>query len=218
MEHLVLNWEAAARSAALLAAAAALGLVLHFVAYRLLGAVLQRRPSLLVLDGVLIAKTRGPMRLIVPLLTVRAAHPLATPVLPSGWRETGATVLYVLLALAVGWLLGRLVEVVQYALTRHLDLEAEDNLLARQHTTQIGFILRIVIVGIVLLTLAAVLLRFEGFRQIGTGLLASAGIAGIVLGFAAQRTLGDLIAGIQIAVTQPIRIEDVVVIEGSGGG
>ena len=119
--------------------------------------------------------------------------------------------------LAVGWLLVRLVDVVQYALTRDLDIDAEDNLAARRRTTQIDILRRLIIVGIVLLTTAAVLLRFEGFRQIGAGLLASAGIAGIVLGFAAQRALGNLVAGIQIAITQPIRIEDVVVIEGEWG-
>jgi small-conductance mechanosensitive channel len=215
MDDFLLTWPLA-HAAVLLAAAALLGLVLHFVAYRLLAAVLQRRLALLVLDGVLIRKTRAPMRLILPLLTVRAALPLARG-LPAEWLAVGAAALYVVFVLAVGWLLIRLLGVVQYALTRDLDLEASDNLFARQRTTQIGILRRIAVVGIVLLTLAAVLLRFEGFRELGTGLLASAGVAGIVLGFAAQRTLGNLIAGIQIAITQPIRIEDVVVIEGEWG-
>ena len=216
METIFSDWGPLLRSGVLLAAAAALGLVLHFVVYRLVGAVLRRRVSLLVLDGVLLQKTRAPMRLIIPLLTVRAALPLA-PGLPPDWRAAAAATIYVFLILAVGWLLVRLVDVVQYAMTRGLDIEAADNLVARQRTTQIGILRRIAIVAIVLLTLAGVLMRFEGFRELGAGLLASAGIAGIVLGFAAQRTLGNLIAGIQIAITQPIRIEDVVVIEGEWG-
>ncbi|MEP0547359.1 MAG: mechanosensitive ion channel family protein [Rhodothermales bacterium] len=217
MEALLSGWEPVARSGLLLAAAAALGLVLHFVAYRAVAALGHRRPAWLPLDGVLLGKSRAPMRLIVPLLTMRAAFPLAERGLPPEWLASGAAVLYVVFVLAVGWLLVRLVDVTQYALTRDLDIGAADNLAARRRTTQVGILRRLVIVGIVLLTAAAVLLRFEGFREIGAGLLASAGIAGIVLGFAAQRTLGNLIAGIQIAITQPIRIEDVVVIEGEWG-
>jgi small-conductance mechanosensitive channel len=216
METLLSDWEPLARSAGLLAAAAALGLVLHFVAYRVVGAVLRRRASLLVLDGVLLKETRAPMRLLIPLVTMRAALPLATG-LPPGWRALAADAIYVVLALAVGWLLVRLVDVVQYAMMRGLDIDAADNLVARQRTTQVGILRRIAVVGIVLLTVAAVLMHFEGFRELGAGLLASAGVAGIVLGFAAQRTLGNLIAGIQIAITQPIRIEDVVVVEGEWG-
>jgi small-conductance mechanosensitive channel len=74
----------------------------------------------------------------------------------------------------------------------------------------VSIIRRIAGVLIVIVALSAVLLRFEGFRQLGTGLLASAGIAGIVIGFAAQRTIGNLIAGFQLAVTQPIRVDDVM--------
>jgi len=216
METLLSDWEPLARSMGLLAAAAALGLVLHVIVYRVFGAVLRRRVSLLVLDGVLLKKTRGPMRLIFPLLTVRAALPLARAI-PPAWEDVAADVIYVVLVVAVGWLLVRLVDVVQYAMMRGLDIDAEDNLVARQRTTQVGILRRIAIVAIVLFTAAGVLMHFEGFRELGAGLLASAGVAGIVLGFAAQRTLGNLIAGIQIAITQPIRIEDVVVIEGEWG-
>src|SRR5690606_9520349 len=63
----------------------------------------------------------------------------------------------------------------------------------------------------------AILLQIEGFRQFGSGILASAGIAGIVIGLAAQRTLGNLIAGFQIALAQPIRLDDVVIVEGQWG-
>lgn len=217
METLVANWEALARSGVVLAVAAVLGLVLHAVAYWLIGVVGKKRPLALALDGVLIAKSRAPMRLLVPVFVMRAALPLTAAGLPPAWRAGIADALYVLFALGVGWLLVRLVDVARYALTRRLDIEAADNLDARRRATQIGILRRIAIVGIVLVTAAAVLMRFEGFRQIGTGLLASAGVAGIVLGFAAQRTLGNLIAGIQIALTQPIRIDDVVVIEGEWG-
>ncbi|MEJ2515942.1 MAG: mechanosensitive ion channel [Gammaproteobacteria bacterium] len=92
-----------------------------------------------------------------------------------------------------------------------------DNLRARKFLTQFRIIRRVLTLIIVVLTGAAILLQFDGFRQFGQGLLASAGIASIVLGFAAQRTLGNLIAGFQIAITQPIRLDDVVVVEGEWG-
>ncbi len=68
-----------------------------------------------------------------------------------------------------------------------------------------------------MLTVAFVLMTFERVRQLGAGLLASAGVAGIVLGFAAQKSLATILAGIQIALTQPIRVEDVVIVEGEWG-
>lgn len=70
---------------------------------------------------------------------------------------------------------------------------------------------------IVMLAVAAMLMTFEGIEQLGKGLLASAGIAGVVIGFAAQRTLGTFVAGMQIAFTQPIRVDDVVIVEGEWG-
>jgi len=70
---------------------------------------------------------------------------------------------------------------------------------------------------ILILAVALILLQYEPFRRFGTAILASAGIVGIVVGIAAQRTLSDLIAGIQIAITQPIRVDDVVIVEGEFG-
>jgi small-conductance mechanosensitive channel len=70
---------------------------------------------------------------------------------------------------------------------------------------------------IVILTISFVLITFDTVRQIGAGLSASAGVAGIVIGFAAQRSIATLLAGIQIAITQPIRVDDVVIVEGEWG-
>ena len=89
--------------------------------------------------------------------------------------------------------------------------------MARKVHTQVSILRRILSVGIIILALGAVLMHFDSFRQLGTGLLASAGVVGIIIGFAAQRTLGNLLAGFQIAITQPIRVDDVVVVEGEWG-
>jgi small-conductance mechanosensitive channel len=99
----------------------------------------------------------------------------------------------------------------------HYQVEAKDNLKARQVQTQLRVLERIAIFVIVVIAAAAMLMTFEPVRQVGVSILASAGIIGIVVGFAAQKSLGNLIAGIQIAITQPLRLDDVVIVEGEWG-
>ncbi|NJO85563.1 MAG: mechanosensitive ion channel, partial [Synechococcaceae cyanobacterium RM1_1_27] len=97
------------------------------------------------------------------------------------------------------------------------DISAADNLRARTIYTQVYVIQRIGLFILGLITIAGILLVFPAVRQLGQALLASAGAAGIILGFALQRTLGNLFAGILIAFTQPIRLDDVVIVEGEWG-
>ncbi|MDX1530470.1 MAG: mechanosensitive ion channel [Rhodothermales bacterium] len=217
MEWLDFDVQPAALAVATVAAAAVAGFLLHGLLYALLRTVARRHLVGLRVDDELLAQTRAPSRLLFPVLAVYVAAPIYTAAFSERAEAFVGHVLYLLLVLALAWLVVRLVLIGRRVITRHLDLEAEDNLRARQIVTQVTILQRVVVVGIVLLALAAALLRFEAFRQIGTGLLASAGIAGIVVGFAAQRTLGNLIAGFQIAITQPIRVDDVVVVEGEWG-
>jgi len=99
----------------------------------------------------------------------------------------------------------------------HYDISVRDNVRARGMHTQMRMISNIIGVFIVLLTVSFILMSFSEVRHIGASILASAGVLGIVIGFAAQKTLGNLIAGIQIAIAQPIRLDDVVIIEGEWG-
>jgi small-conductance mechanosensitive channel len=96
-------------------------------------------------------------------------------------------------------------------------VDAKDNLAARKIQTQIDVLRRIVSVVVILIALAAMLMTFDKVRNLGTALLASAGVVGIVVGMAAQKTLGTFIAGLQIAIAQPIRIDDVVIVENEWG-
>src|SRR5690606_10052925 len=93
---------------------------------------------------------------------------------------------------------------------RRFKLDAEDNLLARKHVTQTRILRRVADTLIVVVAIAAVLMTFENVRQYGVSLLASAGAAGIIIGLALQTVLKNLFAGIQLALTQPIRIDDVL--------
>lgn len=93
----------------------------------------------------------------------------------------------------------------------------QDNLMARKTVTQMRLLRRTMDVAIFVITLGLALMQFETVRQYGVSLFASAGIAGLAIGLAARPLLGNLIAGIQLALTQPIRIDDVVIVEGEWG-
>ena len=95
--------------------------------------------------------------------------------------------------------------------------DVEDNLVARKHVTQIRVLMRVLDTVIVLVTLGFALMTFDAVRQYGVSLFASAGVAGVIFGLAAQPVLSNLIAGVQIAVTQPIRLEDAVTVQNEYG-
>jgi small-conductance mechanosensitive channel len=118
---------------------------------------------------------------------------------------------------ALAWLAIGAVRGLRGLFAYHYDLQVADNLRARTVLTQIDVLVKIAVFVILLITAGCALMTFERVRQVGVSLLASAGIAGIILGLAAQRSLGTLLAGIQIAFSQPIRIDDVVIVEGEWG-
>jgi small-conductance mechanosensitive channel len=121
------------------------------------------------------------------------------------------------LIIASAWLFVSFVRVVQDQVHRRINIKTPDNLRQRTIITQLIYIRRVITVIVILVTIGAVLLTFGTMRKIGTGLLTSVGIGGVIVGFAAQRSLANLLAGFQIAFTQPIRIDDEVVVEGEWG-
>lgn len=131
-------------------------------------------------------------------------------------RDTGMLTKRLFIAAGV-WLAIHLVKLFKIATYVRFDYSHEDNLRARKVRTQIDFVERTVHVVLIFLGFALLLMTFEEVRTIGSSLIASAGIAGVVLGFAAQKSLGTFVSGFQVAFTQPIRIDDVVVIEGEWG-
>ncbi|HUB59807.1 MAG TPA: mechanosensitive ion channel domain-containing protein [Puia sp.] len=123
----------------------------------------------------------------------------------------------ILLAISFANVLIALIRVFEDYVYHTFDIDKADNLRERKIRTQLQFIRRLAISLIMVLTACAILLSFNNLRKIGTGLLTVTGVGGIILGFAAQKSLGNFLAGFQIAFTQPLRIDDVLVVEGEWG-
>lgn len=137
--------------------------------------------------------------------------------LPEALANLARHAVSIFIICSVSWFCLRLAAGLETRILRQYDIGASDNLQARKIHTQLRVIGKIISVVIFIITFCAVLMTFEKVRQLGISLLASAGIAGVIMGFAAQRSLSTLFAGLQIALTQPIRIDDVVIVENEWG-
>jgi small-conductance mechanosensitive channel len=156
-----------------------------------------------------------PVTYFIPLLVLKLAMPLM--VMDAVYFYGTDRVVGILLIIAFANLLIRAINVLEDYIYHVYDLNKTDNLKERKVRTQLRFVRKLVVVIIVLVTIAVILLSFESFRKLGTGLLTGVGIGGIIIGFAAQNSLGNLLAGMQLAFTQPIRIDDVLVVENEWG-
>lgn len=156
-----------------------------------------------------------PLAFVLPLLFLRIACE-ATP-LAGRPLEALQQVLHVGIVAGITWLLVRAVAAAEKLILRNHPIDIADNLAARRVQTQTQVLSRVLMGAVILLGLSIVLLTFPQVRQIGKTLLASAGIVGLVAGIAAKPVFGNLIAGLQIALTQPIRLDDVVIVENEWG-
>jgi small-conductance mechanosensitive channel len=157
----------------------------------------------------------GSLRIAVPVIGVILALPLLH--LPSRLDAAMGKFTSILLIAALAAMLLQAVHVGARAILAGHDTRVADNLRARKIHTQVGIITKVIDVAIVLFAIASVLMLFEEVRRLGTSLLASAGVAGIILGMAAQKTIANLLAGFQIALAQPIREDDVLIVENEWG-
>ena len=123
----------------------------------------------------------------------------------------------ILLIILIAWILTRLVRLLAFGLQKKFNIDVSDNLEARKRLTQLKVFQNISLAVIVFIALSLILMTFDEAKIVGQSLLASAGIAGIIVGFAAQKSIGMFLAGIQLAITQPIRLDDVVIVEGEWG-
>lgn len=151
--------------------------------------------------------------LFIPFLALRVSLDLWYPE-DLTWLKS---IVEMLVVLSLTILTIKFIYVIQDVLFDTFNTSKDDNLKERKVITQIVFIRKIAIVTVVIIAAAVVLLSFDGVRKYGATILTSAGVAGVIVGFAAQKTLANLLAGIQIAFTQPIRLDDAVVVEDEWG-
>lgn len=158
---------------------------------------------------------RVPMALLVLSVSMGGAVTLMD--LPGDLARAIPSTLSVIQIFLMAWLVMRVVGVGREFILNAFDVTKEDNLKARKIHTQIKVIEQILVALVSFAAIVAVLMTFDKVRQLGVSLLASAGVVGIILGFAAQKSIATLFAGVQIALTQPIRIGDIVIVEGEWG-
>lgn len=186
------------------------------LAHGILYALLRRSGVLSVgLSGSLLRRARRPLRLAFVLAFLVLVLPQVR--LPGGWQDTVQHAALILLIILIGWTVLILVNHFSERAVRRYRFDTDDNLAARKYVTQVRILRRATSIVLVIFTMACVLLTFESVQRYGVSLFASAGAAGLILGLAARPVLANLIAGIQIAITQPIRLEDVVIVEDEWG-
>ncbi len=195
----------------LFAGGIAVAIGLHELAFALLRRVIRK-------DGMarsILTRIKGPTRLAAILLALVLIMPAFE--LNAAFAEIVRRLLKVGTIALLGWAAIIAIDAAARRVKQRHRIDVEDNLTARRITTQVNILRRIALVAVVLVTFGLCLLMFPAVQTFGVSLFASAGVAGLVLGFAARPILTNLIAGMQIALTQPIRIDDVLIVEGEWG-
>jgi small-conductance mechanosensitive channel len=203
------NW---AISAVCLLLAAAIAVALHGAAMRLLRRLVSSSQDFL---QSLISATHHLIRLGLVVFAVG----LVLPLVPLE-REARAVVghgLMIAFIVLLGWSCTAAITLASDYYLRRSDVDLRGDPLGRKHLTQIRVLRRVSATVVILITVAAALMTFDSVKQYGVSLIASAGAAGLVVGLAARPLLTNLFAGIQIAITQPIRIGDAVIVENEWG-
>ncbi|WP_319482719.1 mechanosensitive ion channel domain-containing protein [uncultured Draconibacterium sp.] len=162
------------------------------------------------------------IRFIIPVILLLVAiffkgfvekRELVSPDYYNFFNKTGS----IMLIVSIAWGLMAILRGFKRVILSKLDTSQEDNLRERKFLTQFNIMESIIYFMIVIVAIGASLMLFEDVRQLGISLFASAGVAGIIIGFAAQKLIATVLAGLQIAITQPIRLDDVVIIENEWG-
>jgi small-conductance mechanosensitive channel len=189
--------------------------VVAYVAATLLSVLVRRvaRKSAVAAD--LSRRSRRPMRAVLLVVAVWIALRLSTD--PSDWTRTAEHVLLIAFIITVAWLVGSLAFVLEDAALQRYRIDVADNRHARRVRTQVQVLRRITVAILVVCAIAAILLTFPSARTLGASLLASAGLISIVAGLAAQSSLANVFAGLQLAFTDAIRVDDVVVVSEQWG-
>ncbi|RDY59948.1 mechanosensitive ion channel family protein [Flagellimonas nanhaiensis] len=196
-------------------AIAIVGLVLLYLIASILVKRLGKNPKYL-LPPLAFKRLASPLILIFLsfLLRMNALRDLLNLEDYGFWFKKTSTLLFIL---SMTWLIISLLKIVKHIVLKTYDIAETDNLKARKVYTQFTVLERIIIFIVILLAIGLALMSFKEIREIGISIFASAGVAGIIIGFSAQKLIGTILAGIQIAIAQPIKLDDVVIVEGEWG-
>jgi small-conductance mechanosensitive channel len=188
------------------------GWIAHRIVFSILRFVAKKRD--LFWRGV-VERARSKLRILIILIAVGFSITVS-PLDPEPSATVRSVILF-LTILVIGWIVAGAADMWAVVYLKRFNLDAEDNLLARKHVTQTRILQRAAVILIGLITVALAMMTIAAVRQWGVSLLASAGVVGIIAGLALQPFLTNLVAGIQIATAQPIRIDDAVIVEGEFG-
>lgn len=189
-------------------------LIAYFILLQLLRRLGKNPKYLLPLEAVKRVSTPIILVLLSILIRMGALRDLLGMEDYAYWFKKSSTLLFIF---AFTWLILSIIKIAKHHIIGKYDLQASDNFHARKVTTQFNILERIVIFIVIILAMGIALMSFESIREIGVSIFASAGVAGIIIGFSAQKMIGTILAGIQIAIAQPIKLDDVVVVEGEWG-
>jgi small-conductance mechanosensitive channel len=185
------------------------------LAYLLLRPVMIRLSRFSTVLSTVVRAGERPMLFVMPLAALHVVWALTPDDIPGAGSVQHAT--GVLAIAALTWRASSIVQGVADGVIAAHPWNTDDNLEARRVHTQTRVLARIGHAGIIVAGLAFILMTFPRARQLGASLLASAGVAGLILGIAARSVFGNLLAGLQIAMAQPIRIDDVLIVENEWG-
>jgi small-conductance mechanosensitive channel len=166
-------------------------------------------------DNILVPFVGKCLRLILPLLAIIFSLPFFK--LSPAVSEFIQKIVSVVIIASISWILVQLVLVVEMVIIGKNAKNRKEDLRARKIFTQVHILKKVLLTVIWIFSFSLMLMVFDSVRQLGTSIMASAGVIGIIVGLAAQKTIATLLAGIQIAITQPVRIDDVVIVEGEWG-
>ena len=195
-----------------LAAFVGVGWLAHALVFAILRRVVRNRD---VFWRGVVERARAKLRVLVIIIGIGIGVSVS-PLDPAPSQQVRSVLLFAWI-LALGWLASGVFDMWTAVHLKKFNMAVEDNLIARKHLTQSRILQRVAKVLLFIVTVGLALMTIAGFRQWGVSLLASAGVVGIIAGLALQPILTNMVAGIQIALTQPIRIDDAIIVEGEWG-
>ena len=213
LAKIIIPWGNVAWSFGTLVAAILAAIVAHRIFYGLFSKFAKGTKT--GIEDSFVKNSRKPAAFLLPLMGVLLVMPLLH--LSPQIHDTVSHILGLGIIGTIAWLSVAMTHVLSDVVAAKYDVTVKDNLAARRVLTQVNVLRRTLVVVITIVSVSVMLMTFPGIRSIGAGLFASAGIAGLVIGMAARPTLSNLIAGIQMALTEPIRLDDVVIVEGEWG-